>query len=150
MLLEPVMSEIGPQSPDVVAVVRDGDDSWAVQFESGAVVNLACRSAPARLELMVRAGAAPPSSREDVLRALLMFNFLSADTGGARMGLGTEGSAVYLIRDLPESAITKPAVQIAMQALVAVAGKWRHFLERVATHPGDLPPLPPEALFNHA
>ena len=144
-LLEPVMHEIGPECPDVMAVVKDGEASWAVQFENGSVVNLARRTEPARVEMMVHAGTAPKGTREDVLRALMMFNFLSADTGGARMALGAVGDSVYLVRDLAESDITTPALHAEMRALTTVAGKWREFLESAA-HGHALPPLPTEAL----
>jgi hypothetical protein len=144
-LLEPVLNEIGPVNADVVAVYRDGEDSWAVQFDGEAIVNLARRANPNRLEMMVLAGIAPKGLRDEVVRSLLMFNFLSSDSGGARMGLGAVDDTVYLIRDLPETDLTAAALYAEMKALATVAGKWREFL--LAAADGEaLPPLPSEAL----
>jgi hypothetical protein len=145
ILLEPVMNEIGPDCSDIAAVFRDGEDSWAVQLDGGSIVNVARRSDPARVEMTVLAGTAPKGLREEVLRALLMFGFLSADTGGARMGLGAADDGVYMIRDLPASDITTRALHAEMQALAEVAARWGEFLEKAAQGE-ELPPLPSEAL----
>ncbi len=144
-ILDPVMNELGPECSDIAAIAQPGEDSWAVHFANGRVVNLALRSDPARVEMMVGVGTAPKGTREDVMRCLMMFNFLSADTGGARMGLSALDDAVFLIRDLAQPDITTPALHAEMRALADVAQKWREFLEQAAKA-SDLPTLPAEAL----
>jgi len=135
-LLELIIGELGPQSPDINAVASTGPGAWAVQFENGAIVHLAQRVAPSRLELRTEVASLPAEADMQAMRAILMFNFLSIDTGGQRMGLSAMHDLVFLIRDLPESELSLRAVQGALRGLADQAAKWALILDAYHEPPG--------------
>jgi hypothetical protein len=71
---------------------------------------------------------APLADGLDAMRALLMFNFLSVDTGGVRMGLSALDRSVYMIRDIPDADLSVHAVQGACRGLADLAAKWAAIL----------------------
>jgi len=133
--VELIIRELGPESQDVSSVAATGDASWVVQFENDAEVHLACRQSPPRLELMAPVASLPTGLEEDAMRALLMFNFLSADTGGARMSLSATNDAVFLVRDLPEAELSLVAVQQALRELAELAARWATVLSAGGSTP---------------
>jgi hypothetical protein len=139
--LDLIIGELGPESADIHCVAATGPATWAVQFDNDAVVHLAWRLSPPRLELMTAVARLPAAADREVMRAILMFNFLSLDTGGVRMGLSAEDDTVFLIRDLPGPELSLSAVQDAMRAMAGLATQWARILGVSATSP-DSPDAP--------
>jgi hypothetical protein len=122
--LDEIIDQLGPESPDVNCVAATGHEMWAVQCDNGAIAHLTRRDAPRRLELMAEVASLHAGTSMKAMRALLMFNFLSVDTGGLRMGLSAVDDAVFLIRDIPEADLSLAVLQGALRELVDLAAKW--------------------------
>lgn len=133
-----LMQDIGPHSADVASVVQDDSNAWAVGFQDGSLVQLTWLDGPPRLELLARVTRLEPLLAHELLEGLLMFNLLSADSGGARMALSASDRSLYLMRDLPPDALSLDGLRDALRSLAAMAGKWRDAL--AAQRAGPTPP----------
>jgi hypothetical protein len=125
-----VIDEIASRAPNVGTVIRDSETSWALRYDEGHVLHLAERDDPPRLEIMSSVTSLPADCPAEVLKMAMMFNFLSQDSGGTRMGLCTPGDVIYVVRDIPVSEWTVPALQERLAQVMAVADNWAQFFER--------------------
>jgi hypothetical protein len=120
--LHQIMADLGPSSPDIRAVSQGAAESWTVLFADDWLVHLALRDGPSRLELAVCLGRLPQSPEAAI--QLLFFNFLTAETGGARMGLSALNRQIHLFIDLPLYGIDLSCVRDTCRSLVAVGASW--------------------------
>ncbi|MBC5765505.1 type III secretion system chaperone [Ramlibacter albus] len=127
-----LLEDLGPATPGVACVTRNGDGVWLVRFDDGGAVHLAVRDDAPRLELAAEVGLLAQHDAEFALRAAMMFNFLSADTGGARMALAADDT-VYLMRDVPLEAITLADLQAHIAELDNIAHEWDLVFTQVAS-----------------
>lgn len=123
-----VLQDLGPRSTDVVSVVQDDVNAWAVTFQDDSLVQLTWQEGPPRLELLARVSRLAPLPAREVLEGLLMFNLLSADSGGARMALGASDRGLYLMRDLPLASLDLDTLRDALRSLAAMATSWHEAL----------------------
>lgn len=128
--LQLVMMELGPASPEVDQVLKDESGNWGVLLTDQTDVHLSLREAPTRVELATIVGTLPEEAPE-VASMLLMFNLLSHETGGARMAISPDERNVFLLMDLPETAIDLPSLQSALKGFAGFAQTWRGFLTNV-------------------
>lgn len=135
-----LMQDIGPRSADIASVVQDDTNTWAVGLQDGALLQLTWLDGPPRLELLARIGPLDPLASREVLEGLLMFNLLSADSGGARMALSASDRSLYLLRDLPPESLSLDGLRDALRSLAGAAQSWREALSRQ-----DASPTPPSA-----
>lgn len=129
-----ILQDLGPQSADVVSVVQDEVNAWAVTFRDESLVQLTWLEGPPRLELLAGIGRLDPQAAREVLEGLLMFNLLSADSGGARMALSASDRALYLMRDLPLGSLSLDGVRDALRSLAGAGQAWREALAKQDTH----------------
>ena len=52
-----IMQEIGPQMPDIDAVVQHGEDSWALQLDDTSILFIEYANDPDRLVLSTELGS---------------------------------------------------------------------------------------------
>lgn len=127
-----ILQDLGPHSADIVSVVQDDTNAWAVTFQDESLVQLTWLDGPPRLELLARISHLDPLAARDVLEGLLMFNLLSAESGGVRMALSASDRSLYLMRDLPLESLGLDGVRDALRSLAGMAGKWRGALSAKA------------------
>ncbi len=120
-----VLQDLGPRSGDVASVVQDDVNAWAVRFQDDALVQLTWLELPPRLELLTGIGRLAPLAAREALEGLLMFNLLSADSGGARMALSASDRSLYLLRDLTPDSLSLDGVRDALRSLAGMAEQWR-------------------------
>lgn len=122
--LSHLLRDVATVSPDIENIIQDEIQSWAVRFLDDGVIHLALREQPARLELMASIGNWPSNAPEEFASLLLMFNFLSKDTGGARMGLSAHDRRIYLVADLPRSIADAYTLRDELRRFATLAANW--------------------------
>ncbi|MGE4243168.1 type III secretion system chaperone [Ramlibacter sp.] len=127
-----LMDEIGPRARDFTIVMQDGLASWALEYEGGRRVHVSAREEPPRVEIMVEVCAFPQCGPAEVLKMLMMFNFMSADTAGARMALCSPDDTVYVVRDLPLDEAQGLRLESAIARLASIASLWADFVDNAA------------------
>lgn len=123
-----MLQDIGPQSADIVSVVQDDTNAWAISFQDDSLVQLLWLEGPPRLELLSGVTRLDPLAAREVLEGLLMFNLLSSTTGGVRMALSAPDRTLHLMRDLPLESLNLHGLRDALRALAAMARHWREAL----------------------
>lgn len=123
-----LLQDIGPQSADIVSVVQDDTNAWAIGFQDDFQVQVHWFDHPARFELTTAVTQLPPLAPREVLEGLLMFNLLSARNGGSRMALSAPDRSLHLMRDLPSEGLKLHSLRDALRALASMAQHWREAL----------------------
>jgi hypothetical protein len=138
-----IMQEIGPQTPDVDAVVQHGEDSWALQLDDTSIIFIEYAADPDRLVLSTELGMPIPQRRLEVCQLMLSYNFLWDENAGLTMALGgPEGGATLLC----EWRNIEPELQTFQEKLrkvSQVARAWRSYIAQTdAAYSDDVPALP--------
>lgn len=140
--LNGLLQDLGPRCADVAAVVQDGASAWTVRFRDDSLVRLGWMDKPPRLELLAPVIRLAPLVDREVLEGLLMFNLLSADSGGARMALSASDRSLHLMRDLPPESLHLDGLRDALRALAGLAAHWREALVAKDACHTPLSPIP--------
>ena len=138
-----LLQDIGPQSPDIVSVVQDDTNAWAITFQDESLVQLHWHENPGRLELTAAVSELPPLAPREVLEGLLMFNLLSPHNGGARMALSAPDRTLHLMRDLPSEGLHLNSLRDALRTLASMAEHWREALAAPSVQPTPYSPALP-------
>lgn len=128
-----IMKEIGPQTPDIDAVVQHGEDSWALQLDDTSILFIEYATEPDRLVLSTELGMPIPERRLEVCQLMLSYNLLWEENAGLTMALGgPEGGATLLC----EWRSTEPELQKFQEELrrfSQVAQAWRSYIAQTDT-----------------
>lgn len=116
-------------SDGVALLFHDGACEWALQYDDESIVHLTWREGHPRLELACMVAPLPDEPNGSLLKALLMFNYLSEDSGGARLAVSAHDNQVRLLRDLAPSLLELPILKQALQGMRACALDVRMFLD---------------------
>ncbi|MFS0754194.1 type III secretion system chaperone [Noviherbaspirillum sp. 1P10PC] len=123
-----IMQEIGPQTPDIDAVVQHGEDSWALQLDDMSILFIEYAADPDRLVLSTELGMPAPERRLEVCQLMLAYNLLWQENAGLTMALGgPEGGATLLC----EWRSTEPELkkfQEELRRCSQVAQAWRSYI----------------------
>ena len=123
-----IMQEIGPQTPDIDAVVQHGEDSWALQLDDASIIFIEYAADPDRLVLSMELGMPAPERRLEVCQLMLAYNLLWQENAGLTMALGgPEGGATLLC----EWRSTEPGLKTFQEELrrySRVARAWRAYI----------------------
>jgi hypothetical protein len=138
-----IMQEIGPQTPDIDAVVQHGEDSWALQLDDTSIIFIEYAADPDRLVLSTELGMPIPQRRLEVCQLMLSYNLLWEENVGLTMALGgPEGGATLLC----EWRSMEPELhnfQEELRKVSQVARAWRSYIAQTdATDSNDLRALP--------
>lgn len=128
--VQALMKELGPQVNNVDAVVQNGDSTWAVQFDDGAVVFLEWDDQPSRLVLSAELGKIAEARQLEVLRLLLSYNLLWRDTGGVKTALGGPEGAAMLLYECSADSLTLAVLQTVLENFCNSAQIWRRYIEQ--------------------
>jgi hypothetical protein len=141
--VELIMQEIGPQTPDIDAVVQHGEDSWALQLDDASIIFIEYAADPDRLVLSTELGIPIRQRRLEVCQLMLSYNLLWEENAGLTMALGgPEGGATLLC----EWRSIEPELQNFQEELrkvSQVARAWRSYIAQTdITNSNDLRALP--------
>lgn len=128
-----IMQEIGPQTPDIDAVVQHGENSWALQLDDMSILFIEYAADPDRLVFSTELGMPVPERRLEVCQLMLSYNLLWQENAGLTMALGgPEGGATLLC----EWRNTEPELQKFQEELrrfSQVAQAWRSYIAQTDT-----------------
>ena len=138
-----IMQEIGPQTPDIDAVIQHEEDSWALQLDDTSIIFIEYATYPDRLVLLTELGMPVPQRRLEVCQLMLSYNLLWEENAGLTMALGgPEGGATLLC----EWSSKEPGIQNFQEELrkfSRVAHAWRSYIAQTdATSSNALRALP--------
>jgi hypothetical protein len=128
--IQGLMTQLGPQTATIDAVVQNGDNTWAVQFDDGGIVFLEWDDQPSRLVLSAELGGVPEARQLEVLRLLLSYNLLWRDTGGVKTALGGPEGAAMLLYECHADALTLDVLQNVLDNFRSSAQIWRRYIEQ--------------------
>lgn len=139
-LIQMLMQELGPNTPEVDAILQTDDTTWAVQFDDDRAILIEWADDPRRLVLSAILGRASSATQIAVYETLLSYNLLWKETGGVRMALdGPEGD-VMLIYDLYEDQLTESELRTVMVNFADLAALWTEYVTSEVTT-SALPPI---------
>lgn len=138
-----IMQEIGPQTPDIDAVVQHGEDSWALQLDDTSIIFIEYATAPDRLVLSTELGMPIPERRLEVCQLMLSYNLLWEENAGLTMALGGPEGGATLLYEWRSTEPELPNFQEQLRKVSQVARAWRSYIAQTeATDSNALPVLP--------
>lgn len=142
---------VGQQTATIDYIGFDEETgTWSVQFEDDSIVQSTWSDAPPRLVFEASLGAPHLQNRSRVHEAVLTYNMLWQQTGGARIGLAGDDGELMLIVDLPAQGLEPAQLHHTLDRMKAVAASWAQFVVEPAARqaPGAL--VDPSALIMRA
>lgn len=138
-----IMQEIGPQTPDIDAVVQHGEDSWALQLGDTSIIFMEHATDPDRLVLSTELGMPVPQRRLEVCQLMLSYNLLWEENAGLTMALGGPEGGATLLSEWRSEEPELQNFQEALRKFTQVARAWRSYIAQTdAIDPNSLQALP--------
>ncbi len=126
--LSAMLLDLGEVVPDISAVLKTGDTSWAVGFKDGQSFEIDLDASNARVYLATPLGTPPAALTEDVHASLLTYNMLARETGGVRMATAARGGEVYMMLDLFLPEVSEELLARLLTNMARTAAQWRRFV----------------------
>ncbi|MBX3609010.1 MAG: type III secretion system chaperone [Hydrogenophaga sp.] len=123
-----------------IDIRNDGDGGFSLLFDGMEILRADWADAPARLVTTFELGKVVPSRKILVYEAMLTYNLLWQETGGARLAMAGPDGQVMLVHEMPAEQMTASDLSAALARLCQVGGAWRRFVIDAA------PPEPVQAL----
>ncbi|MDO8298162.1 type III secretion system chaperone [Lacisediminimonas sp.] len=144
-LAQLLMQELGPQTPEIDAVMQQDDTNWVLMLEDESAVAIEWTGNPSRLVLSANLGHPSEGSQLSVYETLLSYNLLWQDTGGVRMAIDGPQGEVMLIYDLFDDHLTVAELQTVVLNLTSIASIWRDYVKK-DSNASSLPPIGSESV----
>lgn len=135
-----LMMALGPQTGPVYWVGYDEAlGAWSVGFDDGAIVYLEWAVEWEGFMVQAELGSAPSGAERVVYEAVLAYNALWRDNGGARIGIVSAEGEMALMVELPARRLTLEQLQQVLLGVKAQAASWRHGIaDPGQSGPGEL------------
>jgi hypothetical protein len=144
-LTQMLMQELGPQTPEIDAVLQQDDSNWVLVFEDETSIVIEWADTPARLVLTSSLGRANEDAQLGIYETLLSYNLLWQETGGVRMAIDGPQGEVMMIYDLFDDHLTVADLQTVVLNLTSIAGIWRDYVRKDPRN-SSLPPIGNESV----
>lgn len=129
-----LMAALGPQTETIEWVGFDGEHAaWAVAFDNQSAVLLDWFGEQESFILQAGLGAPPTDGQVAAYQAVLAYNALWRENGGARIAMVGASGELALMLELPARALTLDQLQRVLLGLKSAAERWRHCV----AHPGQ-------------
>lgn len=129
-----LMTALGPQTDSVDWVAFDSDAaSWWIGFDNQSAVLLEWFDEQESFVLNAPLGTPPPEGRLKAYQAVLAYNALWRDNGGARIGLADAQGGLSFMVDLPARALTLDQLQQVLLGVQSQAALW----SQCVANPGE-------------
>jgi hypothetical protein len=126
---EDILAHAGPGLQAVKEISSLGDAAWAVLFEDGSQVTIESGGPGGGVGLSCTLGRPAVDRRFVVYEAMLSFNALARENGGARVGLHGQDGELVLELDLPPQAFTAAQLEDLLARFHGAALQWRGYVE---------------------
>jgi len=140
-----ILQELGPLSEAIDIVHQNAPGDWSLLVFETRRFDVTLDAAHGRLMLATSIGVPDPAAWGETASALLAYNLLWPQTGGAYFAQeGTQG-AIRLLMQVPVAGLRAATLDTLLQGLAGTADAWAETLARPAQPapaPTTLPPGP--------
>ncbi|WP_276807782.1 type III secretion system chaperone [Castellaniella defragrans] len=142
-----ILLELGPLSEAIDIVHQNAPGDWSLLVFETRRFDLTLDAAHGRLVLATPVGDPDPATWGETASALLAYNLLWPQTGGAYFAQeGTRG-AIWLQMQVPVAGLRAAALDTLLQGLAGTADAWAETLAQPApSAPSPQPPFPGHGL----
>ena len=138
--IQKLLQELGPNTPEIDAIVQTEEPSWAIQFSDETIVIVEPVEEPGRMMLSAELGSASDSLQLPIYETLLCYNLLWRETGGVKIGLaGPKGSLIISTEILLQGLLLSDFQQ-GLVNFATIARSWTKYVSHGGKH--VMPPLP--------
>ena len=135
-----MMEEIGPNMPEIEAVIQSEEKNWAIQFDDQSIVMVEWTDRPDRVVLSAMLGTPAEKMQLSVYETLLCYNLLWKDTGGVKMALAGPGGELILLYELHASELSLNELQTVLSNFTSIAQVWSVYVMGESEQPvGNIP-----------
>lgn len=140
-----LMQELGPQTPEIDAVLQQDEKSWLLVFSDEQSIYVEWANNPERLVLSTGLGKPVEGCQLQVYETLLSYNLLWQNTGGVRMAIDGPNGEVLLIYDLFDDQLSLSELQTVVLNISSIAEIWRDYVKK-DNLASSLPPISSETV----
>lgn len=138
--IQQLLQELGPNTPDIDAVVQTEEPSWAIQFSDETIVIIEPAEDPERMVLSAELGSASDKLQLPIYETLLCYNLLWRDTGGVKIGLAGPKGELIISTEICLEGLLLSTLQQGIADFAKIARSWAGY---VTSADGQAaPPLP--------
>lgn len=138
--IQQLLQELGPNTPDIDAVVQTEEPSWAIQFSDETIVIIEPAEDPERMVLSAELGSASDQQQLPVYETLLCYNLLWRDTGGVKIGLAGPKGELIISTEICLEGLLLSTLQQSLEDFAKIVRSWAGY---VTSADGQAaPPLP--------
>ncbi|MFO1027957.1 MAG: type III secretion system chaperone [Acetobacteraceae bacterium] len=118
------MTELGPAWEAIDAIVPAQTSAWAVLLSDGRTVGIEHEPEAGRVVISARLGRVPEQHRLSIYAAMLNYNALGHEVGGAWMSLAGAALEAELTAVLAEESLTLSGLRAVVAFLADSARAW--------------------------
>ena len=138
--IQQLLQELGPNTPEIDAVVQTEDLSWAVQFSDETIIIVEPVEDPGRMMLSAELGSASDTLQLPIYETLLCYNLLWRETGGVKIGLAGPKGSLIISTEILIHGLLLGDFQQALMDFSNIARSWTKYVTDGGKH--VVPPLP--------
>lgn len=140
--IQQLVQEIGPNMPEIDAIVQTEEPSWAIQFSDETIIILEAADDPPRIVISAELGAAADAQQGNVYETLLCYNMMWRASGSMRVGLAGPQGTLIVSADVCLADLTQSALQQEIEKFLKVARSWTQYVAQADKDEHTMPPLP--------
>ncbi len=123
-----LVEELRNSSSGAVDVHHDGQGGFTLSCGGTEVLRAEWAEGPSRLVATIELGRVAPSRKILAYEAMLTYNLLWRETGGARMAMAGPDGEVVLVHEWAAEQATACDLSAMLARLFQVGGAWRRFV----------------------
>ncbi len=140
--IQQLVQEIGPNMPEIDAIVQTEEPSWAIQFSDETILILDAADDPARIVISAELGSVDDTKQGAVYETLLCYNMMWRTSGGVRVGLAGPQGALIISADVHLANLTQHDLQQEIERFLSITRSWVKYIGQSDKEVQALPPLP--------
>ena len=122
------MSEVGPATPEITAIIKSGDETWALSFEGDLMLTIEWADYAERIFISASAGKPPAARKAEVCSTLLAYNLLRSQTGGVTAAAFGPDSETTLICDLHVPTLQLSELRTVLVNFADLTQRWADYV----------------------
>ncbi len=140
--IQQLVQEIGPNMPEIDAIVQTEEPSWAIQFSDETILILDAADDPSRIVISSELGSVDDTKQGIVYETLLCYNMMWRTSGGVRIGLAGPQGALIISTDVHLANLTQHDLQQEIERFLKITRSWAKYIAQSDKDVQALPPLP--------
>ena len=138
-----LFTELGAQTDSIDSIsIEEEAQTWTVGFDDDSALLVEWDGAPERFMIHALLGTPPDQGTVNVYRAVLAYNALWRENGGARIGLADAEGELMLMVELAAEDLSLEQLQRVLLNVKSVAGIWSRFVTDPREDDPELPTIP--------